>query len=57
MILATKSLILKLNLKIPLILRCLKFFKIWVELGHFVVRSVNYGYEHGQLSITHIPAS
>ena len=30
-----------------------EFFKMfWGELGHFVVRSINYGYDHGQLSIT-----
>ena len=29
------------------------FFKaFWGKLGHFIVRSVNYGYEHGELSTT-----
>ena len=29
------------------------FFKVfWKQLGHFVLRSLNYGYEMGNLSIT-----
>lgn len=29
------------------------FFKaFWGKIGHFVVRSINYGYEHGELSTT-----
>ena len=29
------------------------FFKVfWRQIGHFVLRSVNYGYEKGELSIT-----
>ena len=30
-----------------------EFFKVfWKHLGHFVVRSINYGYSKGELSIT-----
>ena len=30
-----------------------EFYKIfWKEIGHFVIRSLNYGFEHGQMSIT-----
>ena len=30
-----------------------EFYKMfWKELGHFVARSLNYGFEHGQMSIT-----
>ena len=29
------------------------FFKVfWNKIGHFVVKSINYGYEKGELSVT-----
>ena len=32
---------------------CLSFFKVfWKQIGYFVIRSINYGFTNGELSVT-----